>query len=71
MDKRRLSFPPGTPVPASKMAERLRAHARLCHQIAQETWNEAIAGELGRLADQCLTAADNIDADLVPSASLH
>ena len=48
-------------LPASKVAERLRAHARLCRQIAGESWNEVIAIELTRLADQCAEAADNIE----------
>jgi len=58
-------------VPGAKMAERLRAHARLCQQIAHESWNETIAGELNRLADQCLAAADNIDSKVPPHAQLH
>ena len=58
-------------MPASKVAERLRAHARLCRHIAEESWNEAIAGELGHLADLCVAAADNIDADATPRARFH
>jgi hypothetical protein len=71
MTKRRPPFPSQAPVPASKVAERLRAHARLCRHIAEESRNETIAGELGRLADQCVAAADNIDADTAPSAYVH
>jgi len=33
-----------------KIAERLIAHARLCRQIARETWNEHTALELTRMA---------------------
>lgn len=71
MKKRRPSSPSVAAVPTSKVAERLRAHARLCRQIAHETWNETIASELDHLADQCVAAADNIDADAVPRAPLH
>ena len=56
-------------LPASKVAERLRAHARLCQQIARESWNETIAIELTRLADQCIEAADNIEPE--PRPRLH
>ncbi len=62
--------PSSTPAaPASKIAERLRAHARLCRQIARESWNEEMAVELTRLADQCLEAADNIAPE--PHSRLH
>jgi hypothetical protein len=36
-----------------KIAERLLAHARLCRQIAGETWDEATAAELNQLAEEC------------------
>ena len=71
MSQRRPNLPSRSPVSASKVAERLRAHERLCRQIAQETWNETIAGELIRLADQCLEAADNIELDGRARAALH
>ncbi len=71
MTKRRPPSPPRAFVPADKVAERLRAHANLCRQIAQETWNEVIAGELDSLAEQCLATADNIDADAMAHATLH
>ncbi|MEJ2623053.1 MAG: hypothetical protein P8Z80_00460 [Pseudolabrys sp.] len=71
MTKRHPPFPSQAPVPTSKVAERLRAHARLCQHIAEESWNEAIAGELGRLAEQCVAAADNIDANATPGAQVH
>lgn len=48
-------------LPAAKVAEQLRAHARLCRQIAHESWNETIAVELARLADRCMEAADHIE----------
>jgi hypothetical protein len=68
----RRHIPPSRPaVPAAKVAERLRAHARLCRQVAHESWNETIASELDQLADQCVAAADNIDADTVSRAPLH
>ena len=61
---RKYPLPSTSPaVPASKIAERLRAHARLCRQIARESWNEVIASELVQLADQCMEAADNIEPE--------
>jgi len=55
--------------PNDKIADRLRAHAQLCRQIARATWSETTAIELTRLADQCVEAADNIEP-AVP-ARLH
>jgi hypothetical protein len=50
-------------VPNSKyLAERLRAHARLYRHIAEQTWSEDTAEELGRLADECAHAANAIAA---------
>jgi hypothetical protein len=48
---------------SSKIAERLLAHARLCRQIASESWNECTAEKLEQLADECDRAA----ADMVPA----
>lgn len=56
-------------LPADEVAERLRAHARLCRQIAHESWDETIASELARLADQCMEVADHIEP--VPGPRLH
>jgi len=44
------------------VAERLRAHARLCRHIAEEIWSEQKAVELLRMADECTRAADIIAA---------
>ena len=50
-----------SPVPnSSKIAERLLAHARLCRQIAEQAWSEEVAQKLGRLADECTRAANEI-----------
>jgi hypothetical protein len=44
---------------SSKIAEGLRAHARLCRQIAEQSWSGEVAERLARLADECSrTAAD-------------
>jgi hypothetical protein len=71
MSRQRHNLPSRLTGPTAKVAERLRAHARLCQQIAHESWNEAIASELKRLADDCVAAADNIEADVTPCAPLH
>jgi hypothetical protein len=42
---------------SSKLADRLLAHARLCRQIARQSWNEHTAAELERLANECDRAA--------------
>lgn len=47
----------------SKIAERLRAHARLCRQIAEESWSEDVAVRLAELADECTQAAADADPD--------
>jgi hypothetical protein len=54
---RRVSFVPN----ALRIAERLRAHARLCRQIAEVSWNEEVAGRLRRLADDCSRTADDAE----------
>ena len=56
-------------LPPSRVAERLRAHANLCRQIAHASWNETIAIELTRLADECIKAAEKIEPE--PGAQLH
>jgi hypothetical protein len=66
MQKRHLPPLSSPALPADKVAERLRAHARLCRQVAHESWNETIAIELARLADQCIEAADNIEPEARP-----
>ncbi|MFN3658893.1 MAG: hypothetical protein ACK4UO_16720 [Pseudolabrys sp.] len=51
---------------SSKIAERLRAHARLCRQVAEECWSEEIAANLCKLADDCTQAAAAAEAELLP-----
>ena len=41
----------------SKIADRLMAHATMCQKAASLCWNEAIAFELEKLADDCRQAA--------------
>jgi uncharacterized alpha-E superfamily protein len=48
------------PQKASAIAQRLRAHARLCEQIAQETQSEETAATLKRMADDCTRVAAQI-----------
>jgi hypothetical protein len=56
---------------ASKIAERLRAHARLCRQIASASWSEEAAHKLTQMADECARAAAAADLEASPSASVH
>ncbi len=46
------------------IAQRLRAHARLCLQVAVESRSEQTAEDLARLADLCHRTAD----ELAPAA---
>jgi hypothetical protein len=49
----------------SKMAERLLTHATMCQHAASLCWNEEIAVELERLADDCRQAALACQPELV------
>lgn len=44
----------------SAIAQRLRAHARLCEQIARECWNEVTAEKLKRMAQECSRTAAKV-----------
>jgi uncharacterized alpha-E superfamily protein len=48
------------PRKASALAQRLRAHARLCEQIAHATQSEETAATLKRMADDCTRVAAQI-----------
>ena len=47
----------------SIIAQRLLAHARICRDIAAATANEETAGELERLALDCVEAARGADSE--------
>lgn len=46
----------------AKIAERLVAHARLCRQLAEQSWSENAAKTMHRLAEECLDAVATLDA---------
>jgi hypothetical protein len=48
----------------SRMAERLLAHATMCQEAARLSWDEAIAVELEKLADDCRQAAAACESEL-------
>jgi hypothetical protein len=48
----------------SKMADRLLAHATMCQQAASLSWDEAIAVELEKLAEDCRLAAAACEPEL-------
>lgn len=53
-----------SPVPNERrIAERLLAHARLCRQIAEAAVSHEVAQAFGRLADECVRAAAEVDPD--------
>jgi hypothetical protein len=57
----KIPMPRSAPAPnLSVIAERLRAHARLCEQIASECWNESTAEKLRAMARECADAAAEI-----------
>jgi len=56
------------------IAHRMRAHARLCHQIAVDSWDECVAGEFARLATEFMEMATQIEDECVgpiPRGRLH
>ena len=56
------------------IAHRMRAHARLCHQIATDSWDEWVADEFGRLATEFMEMAAQIEDECVgavPRGLLH
>ena len=54
----------------SKMAERLLAHASMCQQAASLSWDEAIAFELEKLANDCRQAAAACEPKLTNPAPI-
>jgi len=53
---------------ASAIAHRLLAHARLCEQIASESWNKETAEKLRRMARDCARTAAEIAPLRAPKA---
>ncbi len=51
---------PATSASFAYIADRLRAHARLCRQVALECRGERGAGEFARLADHCSRTANEL-----------
>jgi hypothetical protein len=66
---------PRPPHKAAHIAQRLRAHARLCEQVALESWSEDTAAMLLRVADDCNRAATEIAKEEIahdnPAATRH
>jgi len=61
-------MPPSKPAPepvshASKRAELLLAHARLCRDIAGASRNEETAEKLAQFAEACVRAAADVGRD--------
>jgi hypothetical protein len=54
----------------SRMAERLRAHASMCQHAASLSWDEAIAFELEKLANDCRQAAAACEPELTNAAPI-
>jgi len=57
------------PSNAAVIAQKLRAHARLCEQVAQETWSEEAAATLRRMAGYCDRVAGQIADETSDAAS--
>ena len=47
----------------SIIGQRLLAHARICREVAAATTNEETAGELERMALDCVEAARGADSE--------
>jgi hypothetical protein len=54
---------------AAVIAQKLRAHARLCEQVAQETWSEEAAATLRRMAGNCDRVAEQLADKMTDTAS--
>jgi hypothetical protein len=52
------------------MAERLLAHASMCQQAASLSWDEAIAFELEKLANDCRQGAAACEPKLTNPAPI-
>jgi len=50
-----------TDASSAYLAQRLRAHARLCLQVAAESRSEQTAGAFARLADLCSRTAKELE----------
>ena len=63
---------PGPAVAALDIAQRMRAHARLCHQIAVDSWDARVAVEFARLASEFMEVAAQIEVEsTIPRGRLH
>jgi hypothetical protein len=56
----RMARPP-TDLSSAYVAQRLRAHARLCLQVALESRSELAASDFARLADRCSRMANELE----------
>jgi hypothetical protein len=67
--------PDQAPSPANvalDIAQRMRAHARLCHQIAVDSWDVHVADEFAKLASEFMQVATQIEDDCAaPRDRLH
>ena len=53
-----------------KLTERLLAHATMCQEAASLSWDEEVAVELEKLAEECFTAARELAETKEPDAAL-
>jgi hypothetical protein len=61
-------------VVALGLAQRMRAHARLCQQVAIDSWDAHVADEFAQLASEFMEVAARIEDECVaevPSGRLH
>ena len=56
---------------SSKISERMLAHARLCREIAGDSWNEVMAEKLKQLAEECTRTAATAGPDPEPEGPIH
>ena len=71
---KRPTLAPVHPTAALDMALRMRAHARLCQQIAIDSSDEHVADEFSQLASEFMEVAEQIEGGYgfgVPRHRLH
>ena len=62
---------PVTDASSAYIARRLRAHARLCLQVAVESPCEQTAGDFARLAEHCRRKANELETAVGTSESVR
>lgn len=71
---RRSNLIPVYPTAVLDIAQRMRAHARLCQQVAVDSADENVADEFTQLASEFMSVAAQIESGYsieIPHGALH